>query len=267
MEQIILIDTHTHLYLPEYNNDRIEVIQNALEKGIHRMLLPNIDSSSIYDMNLLAGQFPDNCFAMMGLHPVSVKEDYRDELDRVKSELEAASYIGIGESGIDLYRDTSFREQQCIAFEEHVKLSLRYGLPLVIHARNSFHEIFEILERYRGQPLKGVFHAFTGDIALAERVIDIGFKLGIGGILTFKKSGLDEVVRQIDLSHIVLETDSPYLAPVPKRGKRNESGYLLYTAEFLANIKEIPFKEVAEITTNNALSVFNRLPYGQINKQ
>jgi len=198
---------------------------------------------------------------MMGLHPTSVKEDFQDELDRVRHELENGTYFGVGETGIDLHWDRKHFRNQCIAFEEQIKLGLKYGLPVIIHARKSFTEIFEVLEDYRGNPLTGVFHAFTGDIQTAEKALDFGFLLGIGGIVTFKKSGLDEVVKNVDLKHIVLETDSPYLAPVPVRGKRNESGYLYYVAETVAGIKGLSTEEVAEITTSNAYRVFNRLKH------
>lgn len=257
-----LVDTHAHLYLPEYDKDRENMINRSLAKGVRIMMLPNIDQYSIGPMCNLADLFPDNCFPMMGLHPTSVKEDYMDELDIVKSELKKRQYFGIGETGIDLHWDRKTINKQCLAFEEQIKLAIQYQLPIVIHARKSFDEIFEVLEGFQNSPLTGVFHAFTGDYALAEKVIGMGFKLGIGGIVTFRKSGLDEVVRNIDLEHIVLETDSPYLAPVPMRGKRNESSYLNYTADVVAQIKNITLAEVTNITTRSALAVFNKVKYG-----
>lgn len=257
-----LIDTHAHLYLPEYDGDREDMIKRSLDRGVQIMMLPNIDRSSIEPMCNLADLFPDNCYPMMGLHPTSVKEDYMDELDIVKSELEKQQYFGIGETGIDLHWDRKTINKQCLAFEEQIKVAIQYQLPVVIHARKSFDVIFEVLEDFQNTPLTGVFHAFTGDTSLAEKAIGMGFKLGIGGIVTFKKSGLDEVVRNIDLKHIVLETDSPYLAPVPMRGKRNESSYLYYTAEAVALIKNMTLAEVSNITTQNALSVFNKVKYG-----
>lgn len=254
-----LTDTHTHLFLPDFDGDRDDMITRAVNGGVTKFLMPNIDSTSIGPMTKLAKSYPDHCFPMMGLHPTSVKEDFQDELDRVRYELENGTYFGIGETGIDLHWDRKYFQNQCIAFEEQVKLGLKYGLPVIIHARKSFTEIFEVLEDFRGKPLTGVFHAFTGNMQVAEKVLESGFLLGIGGIVTFKKSGLDEVVKNVDLKQIVLETDSPYLAPVPMRGKRNESGYLYYVAEAVAKIKDISVEEVAETTTGNAYRVFNKL--------
>lgn len=255
-----LIDTHAHLYLPEFEVDREYMIQRAVHRGIRKILMPNIDSSSVRPMNDLAARYPGICYQMMGLHPTSVKEDYADELAVVKMELENGTYYAIGETGIDLHWDTQHVNQQCVAFEEQIKLALKYRLPVVIHARKSFNEIFEILEGYKNNSLTGIFHAFTGDMVLAERVLDMGFLLGIGGIVTFKKSGLDTVVQNTDLKYIVLETDSPYLAPVPMRGKRNESSYLYHIAESVGQIKGLHIDEVAQITAQNSLSVFNKVP-------
>lgn len=254
-----LIDTHTHLFLPDFDSDRDDMIERAINRGVNKYLMPNIDSTSIKPMMKLAGLYPDNCFPMMGLHPTSVKEDYLDELYRIKHELENGRFFGIGETGIDLHWETKYLYKQCIAFEEQIKLGIAYGLPVIIHARKSFNEIFEVLEGFRGSPLTGIFHAFTGDMQTAEKVLEMGFLLGIGGIVTFKKSGLDEVVRNVDLEHIVLETDSPYLAPVPMRGKRNESAYLYYIAEAVARIWQISVDKVAQITTANTYRVFNKL--------
>lgn len=255
----LLIDTHAHLYLPEFKEDRDAVIQRSLDQGVRIIMLPNIDHSSTGPMLQLADQFPGTCFPMMGLHPTSVKEDYKEELARVKSELKNRAYYAIGETGIDLHWDRKYINKQCIAFEEQIKLAIQYKLPVIIHARKSFSEIFEILDGFTDSAITGIFHAFSGDLAWAEKVIGMGFKLGIGGILTFRKSGLDEVIRNIDLEHIVLETDSPYLAPVPVRGKRNESSYLRYIAETVAGIKNISFADVAKVTTRNARSIFNKL--------
>ena len=255
----LLIDTHAHLYLKDFDGDRESMIRNAVNRGVEKMLMPNIDRSSISPMNDLASRFPDNCYPMMGLHPVSVRENFMDELAVVKSELEKGIYYGIGETGIDLYWATKYLRQQCIAFEEQIRLALQYGLPVIIHARKSFEEIFEVLEGFRATSLTGIFHAFSGDMALAERVVEMGFLLGIGGIVTFTKAGLDAVVQNIDLKHIVLETDSPYLTPAPLRGKRNESAYLYLIAESVAKLKKIHTDEVARITTGNALSVFNKV--------
>jgi TatD DNase family protein len=193
---------------------------------------------------------------MMGLHPTSVKENYREEINRVKTELKNRSYIGIGEIGIDLYWDKSFLKEQCQAFEEQLDLSLQLKMPVVIHARESFLEIIEILEGYRNKGLKGIFHAFTGTTDIAEEVVEMGFKLGIGGIVTYKNSSLPEVIKATALENLVLETDAPYLTPVPFRGKRNESSYIPLIAEKIAQIKNVSLDEVAGITTNNALHLF-----------
>ena len=255
------VDTHTHLYLDAFDNDRELAVSRAVEQNVRIMMLPNIDRSSLAQMNDLAMRFPRNCFPMIGLHPTSVREDFREELSAVKDELRKGKYYGIGETGIDLYWETKYLSLQQEAFEEQIKLALEYLLPVVIHARNSFAEILEIVEGYRNKGLKGIFHAFSGDISIARRIINMGFMLGIGGVLTFKKSSLDTVVREIDLDHIVLETDSPYLAPVPYRGKRNESSYIRLVAEALATAKGKDTEEVAFKTTNNALSIFNKLTY------
>jgi TatD DNase family protein len=251
------IDTHAHLYLPEFDLDRELVIETALHRGVKKILLPNIDSSSIMPMNDLAVRHPGVCYAMMGLHPTSVKENYRDELEMVGREVERGMYVGIGEIGIDLYWDKSHIKEQCIAFAAQLNLALQYKLPVVIHARESFNEIMEILEGYSNKGLKGIFHAFTGTTEIAEQVISMGFKLGIGGILTYKNSTLPEVVQVANLNYLVLETDSPYLSPVPFRGKRNESSYIPYIAEVVKQIKNITLEEVAEVTTHNVLSLFS----------
>jgi TatD DNase family protein len=251
------IDTHAHLYLPEFDLDRELVIETALHRGVKKILLPNIDSSSIMPMNDLAVRHPGVCYAMMGLHPTSVKENYRDELEMVGREVERGMYVGIGEIGIDLYWDKSHIKEQCIAFAAQLNLALQYKLPVVIHARESFNEIMEILEGYSNKGLKGIFHAFTGTTEIAEQVISMGFKLGIGGILTYKNSTLPEVVQVANLNYLVLETDSPYLSPAPFRGKRNESSYIPYIAEVVKQIKNITLEEVAEVTTHNVLSLFS----------
>ena len=251
-----LIDTHAHLYLPEFDADRDKIVETALQSGVKKILLPNIDSSSIEGMNMLAVKFPDVCYPMMGLHPTSVKDNYKDELTMIREELNKGKYYGIGETGIDLYWDKTYFKEQCSAFSEQVELALQYMLPLVIHARESFAEIIDILSGYRNKGLTGVFHAFTGNTEIAEKVVDLGLKLGIGGILTYKNSGLPDVVSFFDLQHFVLETDSPFLAPVPMRGKRNESSYLDYVAGFVAQIKNTSKATVAEITTKNALQLF-----------
>lgn len=251
-----LIDTHTHLFLPEFDSDRDQVVMNAQQNGIEKVLLPNIDGSTITDLLNLVEKYPDYCYPMMGLHPTSVKENYKEELKKVEIWLEKRKFIAIGEIGIDLYWDKTFKSQQEEAFRYQIEIAKKYDLPVVIHARESFDEIFMIMDEIIDDKLKGVFHAFTGDEIQAQRITDWGFKIGIGGIVTFKNSGLDKVIHNIDISHIVLETDSPYLAPVPHRGKRNESAYLLNIAQKIAEIKNTSIKEVAEITTYNANQLF-----------
>jgi TatD DNase family protein len=250
------MDTHAHLYLPEFDADRDRIVETAIFRGVKKILLPNIDSSSIESMNLLASRFPEVCYPMMGLHPTSVKGNYEEELERVKKELSSKPYCAIGEIGIDLYWDKSFLREQMLVFNAQLNLALQCNMPVAIHARESFAEILEILEGYRHKGLTGVFHAFTGNLDIANRVIGMGFKLGIGGILTYKNSGLADVIRETDLSDILLETDSPFLAPVPFRGKRNESSYIPYIAETVRQIKNVPADEIARITTANAHQLF-----------
>ncbi len=255
-----MIDTHTHLYLEEFDSDRSAMIGRAIDKGVTKMLLPNIDSTSVEGLLKLCRSFPDNCLPMMGLHPTSVKENYEEELDRVDRWLEKHSFCAIGETGIDLYWDTSHQKEQEHSFIHQINLAKKYNLPIVIHSRNSFNELFEILEIHHSPDLKGVFHCFTGNLDQAEKIIGMGFYLGIGGVVTFKNSGLDKVLDELSLEHILLETDAPYLAPVPFRGKRNESAYLAVIAEKIAEIKNISPARVAEITTANAISLFKIFP-------
>lgn len=254
---MVFIDTHTHLFLPEFDNDRKQVIENAIIHGVDKMLLPNVDCTSVDSLFDVCRQYPQNCFPMIGLHPTSVKENYIVDIQNIESILKREKVIAIGEIGIDLYWDKAFLKQQQEAFIYQINLAKKYDLPIVIHARESFNEIFDIIKLQLDNKLKGVFHAFTGDIKQAEQIIDWGFKLGIGGIVTFKNSGLDKIVEQIDLNHIVLETDSPYLPPVPFRGKRNESAYLVKVAEKIAQIKNCSIEEVAEKTSLNAKTLFN----------
>lgn len=253
---MIFTDTHTHLYLNAFDDDRANVVKNAIEQGVKYMLLPNIDSSSIDPMFELCKAFPENCFPMMGLHPTSVKENYKEELEIISGWFEKQNFIAIGEIGIDLYWDQSFQKQQEEAFRFQIDLALKNEIPIVIHSRDSFDEIFNVLEDYRGSGLKGVFHCFTGSLEQANKAIDLGFYLGIGGVLTFKNSGLDKVIAEIDLKHILLETDSPFLAPTPFRGKRNESAYINLVANRLSQIKNIDREEIAKITTQNAIDLF-----------
>jgi len=254
---VILIDTHTHIYLRDFHTDRDEVIRSALELGILKMLLPNVDGKTVNAMHSLAEKYPDNCLPMIGLHPTSVNGDYKKELGRLRELLGTRKYWGIGETGIDLYWDKTHAIQQEESFREHISLAKESGLPLIIHSRNSFDEIFRIMDLENDESLNGIFHAFSGNPEQAKRIIDYGFKLGIGGVVTFKNAGLDRVVKEIDLKHIVLETDAPYLAPVPQRGKRNEPAYMVLTAEKIAGIHGEPLESIAEITTRNAASLFN----------
>lgn len=252
----MFIDTHTHLYSEEFNSDRHESINQAIEKGVTKFYMPNVDSTSIDGMLELEVHFPEQCLPMMGLHPCSVKENYREELDIVRKWLDLRRFSAIGEIGIDLYWDKTFIKEQELAFREQVFWALEYNYTIVIHCRNAFDEIFSILKSFDKLP-KGIFHCFSGDIIQAQQVLSLGnFKLGIGGVVTFKNSGLDKVVEQLHLSDLVLETDTPYLAPVPYRGKRNESSYIPLIAQKIAEIKNITTQEVAEVTSKNALEIF-----------
>ena len=254
-----LTDTHTHLYLSSFKNDIDKVITRAANNGAIKMFLPNIDSDTIKSMNKIAADHGDYCFPMIGLHPTSVNGDFKKELIIVENEVASGNYIAVGETGIDLYHDKTYLKEQIMAFEKQIGFALEFKLPIVIHARDSINELFATLKKYKNSGLKGVFHAFTGTVSQADYIInELNFKLGIGGIVTFKNSGLDKVVKEIDLKHIVLETDSPFLTPVPRRGKRNESSYLVFIAEKVSQIKNINQVKVAEITTYNAYSIFGK---------
>ena len=252
----MFIDTHTHLYSEEFNNDRTAMIDQAIAKGVTKFYLPNIDSESIAGMFQLEEQYPTNCFPMMGLHPCSVKETYMEELAIVKQWLDKRRFSAIGEIGIDLYWDKTFIKEQEFAFRQQIDWALKFNYTIVIHCRNAFDEIYSILTSYQKLP-KAIFHCFSGNAEQAKLITDLkNFKLGIGGVVTFKNSGLDKVVEQTELQHLVLETDAPYLAPVPYRGKRNESAYIPLIAEKIAQIKGISIEEVALATTKNALEIF-----------
>jgi TatD DNase family protein len=253
---MILTDSHAHLYLEQFDADRHEVIQQAIEQNVRYMILPNIDKGSIIPMMQLVKDFPQHCFPMMGLHPTSVGKDYADHLASVRDWLKKDKFYAVGEMGIDLYWDRTFFKEQQEAFRIQVGLALEYDLPVVIHSRNSFDEIFQLLDEVRRPGLKGVFHCFTGNPEQAEHIIAMGFMLGIGGVLTYKNSGLAEVIENIPLEHILLETDAPFLAPVPHRGKRNESANIVGIAKKLAEIKGIRIEDVANITTKNAIDLF-----------
>ena len=252
------IDTHAHLYLPEFAKEAQEIMLRAEESKVKYIYLPNIDHQSIDAMLEWELKFP-NCIATMGLHPCSVKKDFEKELYIVEDWLKRRKFAAIGEMGTDLYWDTSFFEEQKEAFRIQANWAKQYNLPLIIHCRNSIDETVQLVEELQSQeqPLSGIFHCFSGSLEQAQKIIDLGFYLGIGGVLTFKKSGLDEVLKQINLENLVLETDSPYLAPVPHRGKRNESSYIPLIAEKLASIYQISLEEIALKTTENAKKVFS----------
>ena len=252
-----IIDTHTHLYLEQFKEDIDKVISRAKENGISKFIFPAIDSSHFQKMHNLKNKYPENIYLMTGLHPTDVKENYKEELDFVTKTLKNHNYVAIGEIGIDLYWDKSFLKQQQEAFRFQIRLAIKNDLPIVIHCREAFDEIFEILNQENCDTLRGVFHCFTGDLNQAKKAISLGFLLGIGGVVTFKNGGIDQFLNQIDLKHIVLETDSPYLAPVPYRGKRNESSYVIYVLEKLSELYKIPKKEIASVTTNNAKKMFS----------
>ncbi len=254
---MIFIDTHTHLYLNEFSDDLNQVVEKAINKGVKYMLLPNIDSTSIEKMLKLCQTFPDNCFPMIGLHPTSVKSNFENELKIVENYSAKSNFYAIGEIGIDLYWDKTFYKEQLEAMRFQIHLAKECNLPIVIHSRNSFDEVFTVLSELKFPEMRGVFHCFSGSVDQAKKVIaELGFKLGIGGVVTFKNSGLDKVVKEIDLKDIILETDSPFLAPLPFRGKRNESAYTIIIAEKIAAIKNIAIEEVANETTNTALELF-----------
>lgn len=254
---MFLIDTHTHLFLKEFDSDRTEMIKRAIDSGVTKMYLPNIDSTSITPMLNLEREFPDNCFAMMGLHPCSVNEKYETELKIVEEWLHKRKFAAVGEIGMDYFWDKKFTEQQKKVLAIQIDWAKKFNLPVVIHQRECFSETLDIIKSKNDTSLRGIFHCFTGTVEQANQIISLGgFKIGIGGAITYKKSTLPDVLKQIDLRHIVLETDSPYLAPSPHRGKRNESAYLTIIVNKIAEIKGITPCEVAEITTKNGLEIF-----------
>ena len=255
---MVLIDTHTHLFSEAFIEDRTEIIERAIASGVSTLLLPNIDADSIGPMHDLCQQYPKNCFPMMGLHPGSVKEDWEQQLEIIRKWLFSEKYIAVGEIGMDLYWDKTFQDAQAQAFRQQISWAKELKLPIIIHAREAFEEIFDIVDELNDDNLRGIFHCFTGTLEQARKIQEYGgFMLGLGGVLTYKKSGLDEVVKDIPIDMIVLETDSPYLPPTPHRGKRNESAYLIHIAEKLAEIKQMKLTEVADLTTANARQMFN----------
>ncbi len=255
---MVFADTHTHLYLPHFKNDIDLIVRRAKEMGVQYMFLPNIDSKSVNPMLRLAEKYPRNCFPMLGLHPNSVGDDFENELKEMELRLNCEKICAIGETGIDLYRSRKTLDLQKESLQLQLEWAAKHDLPVVLHTRNSFEEVFDIISKYCANKLKGVFHSFTGNADQAKRVVEAGFKLGIGGIVTFKNSGLEKSLEKIDLQNVIMETDSPYLAPHPYRGKRNESSYLTYIAEKVAEIYSVTTEKVAEATTSNALKLFNK---------
>jgi TatD DNase family protein len=253
---MIFIDTHAHIYVKEFETDVHQVIQRAIHAGVEKMILPSIDKSHFEQMIQLSEVYPNSLYPLIGLHPSSVKEDYCKEMELVEDELKKHAYCAIGEIGVDLYWDKTYRMQQRAVFERQLQLAVDYDLPVVIHQRESFEDIFSVLEQKAFSNVKGIFHCYAGDVETAEKCIEMGFLLGIGGVVTYKKSLMAEVVKEIPLDHLVLETDSPYLPPVPYRGKRNEPSYLPIIAEKIAEIKLCDLQEVADKTTQNAMYVF-----------
>ncbi len=254
-----MIDTHTHIYTEEFDADRVAVVERAQAAGVQRVVLANEDSASIERLQRTVSAFPDFCAAAMGLHPESVKADYRTELRTVSDALAQGGYCAIGEIGLDLYWDTTFRAEQVAAFEQQIDWALTLDLPVVLHVRKAFAEAFASLARFSGKPLRGVFHCFGGGVEEARKAVSLGFFLGVGGVLTYKNSHLADIVSPIGVEHLLLETDAPYLAPVPHRGKRNEPAFVVEVAHTLAEIFRMPVEKIDETTTRNALDLF-RLP-------
>lgn len=253
---MILVDTHTHIYLDAFDDDRHKAVRRGMDAGVSYMFLPNIDSTSVKPMLSLCDDFPESCFPMIGLHPTSVKENYMDELAKVETLLIERKFYGIGECGLDYYWDKTFAFEQEIVFRHHVDLALTYNLPLIVHIRESFNEVIRILKDINKPDLRGIFHCFSGSVEQGRQAIDLGFSLGLGGVITFKNNKMQETLKHIGLKHLVLETDAPFLAPTPYRGKRNEPAYIPLIAQKVAEIKQISLREVAEATTGNAAELF-----------
>jgi TatD DNase family protein len=253
----MIIDTHSHIYLPEFDADRDAMLMRAENEGINLILMPAVDEETYLAMLKTEETFPGQCISMMGLHPCSVKEGYKQDLKIVEGYFEKRRFVAVGETGLDFYWDKTFTKEQYDSFQTQIEWAKHYDIPVVIHSRNSIDECISTIKENQQGNLKGVFHCFSGDEKQAKAIIDLGFYLGIGGVVTFKNSGLDKVMTDIDMKNVVLETDAPYLAPVPFRGKRNECSYLKYVVEKLAEIKNVSKEEIAEITTKNAKELFN----------
>ena len=251
-----MIDTHTHLYLEQFRDDIDDVISRAKAVGVEKFYLPSINSKYNKSMHDLEKKYPDDVFCMIGLHPCYVDDNFDLEIDFVKKQIEKHDYKAIGEIGIDLFHEKKYLDKQVDAFEEQIKLAINYDLPIVIHSRDSFDEIFEVLEKFKCEKLRGIFHCFTGNIDQAHRIIDLNFHLGIGGVLTFKNGKISEFLNEIPINKIVLETDSPYLAPSPHRGSRNESSYLKIIANKLAKVYNLEIDEISNITQQNSIEIF-----------
>lgn len=254
----MFIDTHAHLYVEQFDEDRDEMVKRAIDNGVSKLFLPNIDIASIPKMEQMVKDYPGVCYSMIGIHPCDVVQDWAKQLQEMKSYYKKGHHIAIGEIGIDLYWDKSLQKEQTEAFRAQIQWAKEEKLPIVIHARDSFDEIFEVVDQENDEHLFGVFHCFTGTEEQARKIIDYGgFKMGIGGVVTFKNSGVDKAIQNIDLSHFILETDAPYLAPAPYRGKRNESAYIPLIAKKLSDIYAVSEEEIGRITTQNALNLFN----------
>ncbi|MBN2637098.1 MAG: TatD family hydrolase [Prolixibacteraceae bacterium] len=252
----MLIDTHSHIYSEDFNDDIDVVVQNAYNNDVKKIVLPNIDSGTIKRLLDLSNSYPHICYPLMGLHPGSVSKDYKEELSAVEYWLDKHKFYGIGEIGIDLYWKSTFLKEQEDTFRYQIKLAKSSNLPIVVHVRESFNEVYKIVKEEQDGNLKGIYHCFTGSEEEAVRIIDLGFMLGIGGVVTYKNSNLSKTLKNIDINHLVLETDAPYLSPEPKRGKRNEASNLVYVAKKVAEIYGKSLKEIADITTANARNLF-----------
>lgn len=250
------VDSHSHIYLAEFEGDQGLIMNRAENEGVRKILLPAIDSATHHDLIKLEKAYPDTCFAMMGLHPCSVGENYRDELKTAREQLEKRPFKAVGEIGLDFYWDKTYSKEQYVAFHEQLEWALHFDIPVSIHSRNATDECIKVVAEHQKGKLKGSFHCFSGNAEQAKKVTGLGFHLGIGGVLTFKNAGLDKVMETVPLEHIVLETDAPYLAPVPFRGKRNEPSYIKFVAEKLAGIKKMDIKEIAAVTTANSEKLF-----------
>lgn len=252
----MIIDTHTHLYLGDFAADIDDVIGRAKKEGVEKFYLPAIDSTETDNLLALEKKYPGTCIPMMGLHPCSVRENFKEELAMVYNWLQKRTFAAVGETGLDLYWDKTFTGQQYESLHQQIKWALQFNLPVVLHTRNAVQETIDVIKEYQDKNLQGIFHCFSGTLQNALDITGMGFYLGIGGVITYKNSGLADVIKEVDMKYIVLETDSPYLTPVPFRGKRNESSYLKYVVQKIADVKNISFEEVAEVSTMNAKSVF-----------